>query len=221
VTRILGTRIVAGLGTLFNFIALNLALLIASLPVITLPAAASAATAALDRWRADGEDRVVREFIVALRRLTRRTTLEAGVPFAAVALGVAEVDHFAHDRAPAAHLGLGLGLGALLITLSALGYVLLLAARSGPGQDTSARRAGELWSLCASLAVRNILVTGPLFLAEMAAATIAIITIPALALFGVPLLLLQLMRLTAERGLRRVNTSRSEEGKQTRGRRVA
>jgi hypothetical protein len=202
-TGILGTRIMAGLTMFFNFLALNLALLLASLPVITLPAAASAATVALDRWRRDGEDRVVREFIRALRQLVRRTTLEVGVPFAAVALGLAEVDHFAHDRVPAGYLGLGLGLGALVITLSALGYVLLLAARGGTGPDASARPAGELWSLCASLAVRNILVTGPLFLAEIAAATALIITIPALLLFGAPILLLELMRLTAQHGLRR------------------
>jgi hypothetical protein len=202
-TGILGTRIMAGLTMFFNFLALNLALLLASLPVITLPAAASAATVALDRWRRDGEDRVVREFIGALRQLVRRTTLEVGVPFAAVALGLAEVDHFAHDRVPAGYLGLGLGLGALVITLSALGYVLLLAARGGTGPDASARPAGELWSLCASLAVRNILVTGPLFLAEIAAATALIITIPALLLVGAPILLLELMRLTAQHGLRR------------------
>jgi hypothetical protein len=207
-TGILGTRIMAGLTTLFNVLALNLALLIASLPVITLPAAASAATVALDRWREDGEDRVVREFIAALRRLARRTTLEVGVPFAAVALGLAEVDHFAHDRAPDARLALGLGLGALLITLSALGYVLLLAARGGTRPDAPARPACELWSLCASLAVRNILVTGPLFLAEIAAATALIVAVPALALFGLPLLLLQLMRLTARHGLRRARLRR-------------
>jgi hypothetical protein len=202
-TGILGTRIMAALTTLFNFIALNLALLIVALPVITLPAAASAATVALDRWRRDGEDRVVREFIAALRQLIRRTTVEVGVPFAAVALGLAEVDHFAHDRSPAAHLGLGLGLSALLITLSALGYVLLLAARGGTLPDAPAQPATALWSLCASLAIRNILVTGPLFLAEIAAATALVITVPALTLFGVPLLLLQLMRLTAQHGLRR------------------
>jgi hypothetical protein len=207
-TGILGTRIMAALTTLFNFLALNLALLLASLPVITMPAAASAATVALDHWRRDGEDRVVHEFIAALRQLIRRTTLEVGVPFAAVALGLVEVDHFAHDRAPAACLGLGLGLGALLITLSSLGYVLVLAAGGGTRPGASARPAGELWSLCASLAVRNILVTGPLFLAEIAAATALIITVPALLLLGAPLLLLQLMRLTAQRGLRRARLGR-------------
>jgi hypothetical protein len=73
----------AALATLFNFLALNLALLIASLPIVTLPAAVSAATVALDRWRGEGEDRVIREFISALRsRPFLPTTAAAGVPLA-------------------------------------------------------------------------------------------------------------------------------------------
>ena len=88
---IFGSWIMAALATLFNFLALNLALLIASLPVVTLPAAVNAATVALDRWRGEGEDRVVREFIIALRsRPFLPTTIIAGIPLAAVAIGVAE-----------------------------------------------------------------------------------------------------------------------------------
>jgi hypothetical protein len=208
VSGIWGTRIMAGLTTLFNVLALNLALLIASLPVITAPAAARAATAALDRWRDDGEDRVVREFAMALRTNFWRATVQVGVPFAAVALGLAEVDHFAHDRTPAAHLALGLGLGALVITLTGVGYVLALAGTE---------KAGHLWSMCATLAVRNIAITGPLFLVEIAGAAAVIAIVPALALFGVPLLLLQLMRVTAHIGLGRATTARSVIRKEIRG----
>ena len=83
------------LTTMFNFLALNLVLLIASLPVVTLPAAINAATVALDRWRGEGEDSVVREFVTALRsRPPLRTTLLTGVPLAAVVTGLAEVHHF-------------------------------------------------------------------------------------------------------------------------------
>jgi uncharacterized membrane protein YesL len=202
------SRIMAGLTTLFNVLALNLALLVASLPVITAPAAARAATVALDRWRGDGEDRVVREFAVAFRQNFWRATVQVGVPFAAAALGLAEVDHFAHDRAPAAHLALGLGLGALVITLTGLGYVLTLAGTE---------KAGQLWSACATLAVRNIAVTGPLFLVELAGAAAFVYFVPALALFGVPLLLLQLMRVTAHIGLGRATSSRSVIRKELRG----
>jgi hypothetical protein len=195
---IFGTRMMASLGTMFNFLALNLVLLIASLPVITLPAAVNAATVALDRWRRDGEDSVVREFAIALRsRPPLRTTLLIGMPLAAVLTGVAEVHHFARGTHLADRAYLGLGLGALLITLMAIGYVFLLTARE-PGW-----RPAELWSLSAGLAIRNLLVTGPLFLAEMAGATAITLIDPALLILGLPLGLLQLMRLTAQFGLRR------------------
>ena len=86
--RHLRPGVMAALASLFNFLALNLVLLIASLPVITLPLAVNAASVALDRWRADGEDRVVREFWVALRsRPPLRTTVALGVPFAAIGAG--------------------------------------------------------------------------------------------------------------------------------------
>jgi hypothetical protein len=193
-----GTPVMAALGSAFNVLALNLVLLLVSLPVITLPLAVSAATTALERWRGEGEDRVVREFFIALWSRPRgRTTAAVGVPLAAIGVGVAEVHYFERGGGMVAWAGLGLGLAALLITLTALGYVFLLAARH-PWLP-----AAELWSLSARLAVRNLLVTGPLFLAEIAAAAAAIMIDPPLLIVGVPVLLLQLMRLTARLGLRR------------------
>ena len=62
--------------------------------------------------------------------------------------------------------------------------------------------------MSARLAVRNLLVTGPLFLAEIALVTAATVIDPALLLLGLPLLLLQLMRLTAQFGLRRAERKR-------------
>jgi hypothetical protein len=195
---LLGTRLMAALATMFNFLALNLALLIASLPVITLPVAVNAATVALDRWRLEGEDSVVREFIIALRSGSpRRVTIGVGVPLAAAAIGVAEVHHFIRGGTMTDRVLLGLGFGALLITLTAIGYAVLLTAR-GPALSPA-----ELWSLCAGLAIRNLLLTGPLFLIEIAGATAVTLIDPALLLLGVPLLVLQLMRLTAQLGLRR------------------
>ncbi|MGH3167676.1 MAG: hypothetical protein ACRDN0_17530 [Trebonia sp.] len=197
---IFGSQIMTALGTLFNALALNLVLVVVSLPVVTLPAAVSAATTALERWRGEGEDRVVREFVIALRTQPwRRTTLLTGVPLAAVAVGVAEVLYFSHypySVALAGWVAMGLGAGALLLTLMSLGYVFLLSAR---GCDLA---AAEFWSLCVRLGVRNLFRTGPLFLAEIAAATALIVIDPALVLLGVPLALLQLMRLTARSGLR-------------------
>ncbi len=134
-TGILGTRIMAALAALFNFLALNLALLVFSLPIVTLPAAVSAATLALDRWRRDGEDQVVREFVIGFRAEWARQTLLVGVPLAAAALGVIEVRHFAAGPGAANRLALGFAAVALLVTASALGYVFLLSARELDGLE--------------------------------------------------------------------------------------
>jgi hypothetical protein len=188
----------AALAALFNFLALNLLLLIFSLPVITLPAAVSAATLALDRWRRDGEDQVVREFLTGFRAQLATRTVLVGVPLAAAVLGVLEMRHFAAGAGAASRLALGFGTVALLVTASALGYVFLLAAR-GPSGSTAA----EFWTLCIRLAIRNLFVTGPFFLIEIAGSAILARIDPPLLLLGLPLLALQLMRLTANFGLHR------------------
>jgi uncharacterized membrane protein YesL len=198
VTELLGTRIMAALAALFNVLALNLALVVCSLPVITAPAAVCAATRALDRWRLDGEDQVVREFFIGFRTAWARQTVLAGVPLAAAALGVIEVRHFAADAGAANRLALGFGTAALLVTASALGYVFLLAGR-GQADGTAA----EFWTLCLRLAIRNLPVTGVLFLIVIGGAAALSWVDPPLLLLGLPLLALQLLRLTADVGLGR------------------
>ena len=193
-----GNRIMAGLATLFNLAALNFVLVLVSIPIVTLPAALNAASVALDHWREDGEDRVVREFFITLRSASPlRTTACAGIPLAAVAIGVLEIRYFAHRGSVADHLGVGVSLAAVLLTLSALGYVFQLTARH------PSLSAVELWSLSARLAARNVFVTGPLFLLEICGAAALIATAPGLLVLGVPILLLQSMRVTALFGLRR------------------
>ena len=188
----------AALTALFNVLALNLVLLVAALPVVTLPAAIRAASVALDRWRRDGEDRVVREFVLALRTgPPARTTVTLGVPLAAVALGLAEARHFARATGPSGRAGLGLCLAALLITLTALGY-LIQATSEEPSESPL-----DAWSLAIGLALRNLLVTGPLVLAEVAGAVTLTVIDPGLLLLGLPLVLLHLTKLTASLGLRR------------------
>jgi hypothetical protein len=206
-TGLLGTRIMAALATLFNVLALNLVLLVASFPVVTLPAAVNAASVALDRWRRDGEDRVVREFVIALRsRPPLRTTATTGVPLAAVALGLAEIHHFAREATLPGRVGLGLGFGALLVTLAALGYVVQLVA------DDPDLPPVDLWSLSARLAIRNLFVTGPLFVGAIAAAAVLTVTDPGLLLLGVPVFLLYVLKLTARLGLRRVQQTAPASG---------
>jgi len=200
------------LAALFNVLALNLMLLIFSLPIVTLPASIAAATQALERWRRDGEDAVVREFLAAFRAQWATRTALVGVPLAAAALGVIEVRHFVVGAGAANRLALGFGSVALVVTASALGYVFLLAAR-GPASDIAAGtaagtagdgpRAAEFWTLCIRLGIRNILVTGPLFLLEIAGSAALASIDPPLLLLGLPVLALQLMRLTADLGLRR------------------
>jgi hypothetical protein len=208
-TGILGTRIMAALAALFNFLALNLALLVFSVPIVTLPAAVSAATLALERWRRDGEDQVVREFVIGFRAQWARQTVLVGVPLAAAVLGVIEVRHFTAGAGAANRLALGFGTVALLVTVSALGYVFLLTARNVGGLEGSAGVAGgtaaEFWTLCVRLAVRNLFVTGPLFLAVVGGAAVLAWIDPPLLLLGLPLLALQLLRVTANLGLRRAS----------------
>jgi Protein of unknown function, DUF624 len=212
-TGILGTRIMAALAALFNFLALNLALLLFSLPVITLPAAVSAATHALERWRRDGEHQVVREFIIGFRTQWARQTVLVGVPLAAAVVGVIEVRHFAADPGAANRLALGFGTAALLVTACALGYVFLLAAReraeleglegSGGAAGPAITTAAEFWTGCVRLGISNVLITGPLFLIETGGAAVLAWIDPPLLLLGLPLVALQLMRVTANFGLRR------------------
>lgn len=195
---IFGTRIVAGLTTLFNAAALNLALIVTALPLITAPVAFSAASATLDQWRRDGEDRVVRQFLIEFRdRWSVRTTLGTGIPMAATALGLAEIHYFAREATVAGRAGLALGGGALLITLAALGYVFQLTADE-PGMPPV-----ELWSLAARVAVRNLLTAGPLSAVPIAGVAILAGRDPALLLLGLPLFLLHALKLIARPGLRR------------------
>ena len=198
---IFGTRIMAGLTTLFNVLALNLAMIVASLPLITAPVAVSAASAALDQWRRDGEDRVIRQFVIEFRRRwSVRTTLGAGVPMAAAVLGLAEIRHFAREATLAGRAGLALGGGALLITLAALGYVYQLAA------DEPGLPPVDLWSVSARLAVRNLLVAGPLSAIPVAGVAILAGRDPAVLLLGLPLFLLQALKLIARPGLRQATS---------------
>ena len=192
------TRLMAGLTTVFNVLALNLVMLVAALPLITAPTAVCAASAALDQWRRDGEDRVVRQFIVEFRnRWSVRTTLAAGVPVLAAVLGLAELRHFAREATFTGRAGLALGGAALLITLAALGYVFQLAT------DEPDLPPVDLWSTSARLAVRNLLVAGPLSAAPIVGVAILAARDPAVLLLGLPLFLLHALKLVARPGLRR------------------
>jgi hypothetical protein len=196
ISGLFGTRVFAWLTTLFNALALNLAMIVASLPLITAPAAISAASAVLDQWR-EGQDQVVRQFIAEFRaRWSARVTLGAGVPLAAVVLGAAEVRYFAREATLAGRIGLGLGAAALLITLAALGYVFQLSAGQ-PGLSPV-----DLWSRSARLAVRNLLIAGPLSAAPIVGLVILTVRDPFVLLLGLPIFLLHALKLIARTSTR-------------------
>lgn len=197
------SRVVAALATYFNFLSLSLALVIACLPIVTVPLALHAATVALERWRAEGEERVVREFLTALRPGNwRRPTLAVGAPLAVMAIAVEEVHYFAKGGPGMSWVCLGFGAAALLVALTSLGYVLLMGVRYPSAAVT------ELWTFCVRLALANLFVTGPLFLVEVAGALLVGLLDPALLLIGLPLGLLVLLRLTADLGARRCGYGR-------------
>jgi hypothetical protein len=206
---IFGIRLMALLTAVFNVLALNLALVLASLPLITAPVAVSAASAALDRWARDGEDRVVRQFLLEFRaRWSARTTLSVGVPVAAVVAGLAEVRYFwaqcfpaqsgsfghgEHSLAGHSLAGLCLGGGALFVTLAALGYVFQLSA------DSPELAPLDLWSRSARLAVRHLLTAGPLSAVPAVGLTLLAARDPAVLLLGLPVFLLHALKLIALR----------------------
>ena len=191
-------RIMAALGSCFNFLALNLVLVAVSLPLVTLPIAVTAAMGALDRWRIDGEDRTVREFFISLRSLPlKRTTLAVGMPIAVALIGCDEVHYFARGDSMMNWICLGLGASVSLLALTSLGYVLLLYARD-PEVPVL-----DLWPRCVNVAIRNIFFTGPLFLVELALGVLAAFLDPALLLMGLPLALVALVRCTAAFGSQR------------------
>src|SRR5580692_3424096 len=197
-SRILGTQLMAALTALFNALALNLVMILASLPLITAPTAVSAASAALDRWARDGEDRVVRQFLAEFRaRWSARVILGVGGPLGAVVLGGVEVRHFAREATLTGRAGLCLGGAALFITLATLGYVFQLSA------DEPGLRPVDLWSAAVRVALRNLPVAGVLSAVPAAGLTLLAARDPAVLLFGLPLFLLHALKLVARPGLRR------------------
>jgi len=198
--RVFGTRLTGALGALFNVLALNLVLILASLPLITLPVSLAAASAALGEWGRTGEDRVVRQFLIEFRRLwSARTMLGAGVPLLAAMLGLAEIRYFAGRSTVFSAAGLCLGGGALIVTAGALGYLLpLLADETGPRLPLLG-----LWSLSARLAAKSLFTVA--IPAAVPAAGMAILAArdPAVLLLGLPAFQLYALRRMAGPGLRR------------------
>jgi hypothetical protein len=193
-----GPSVSAVLSAIFNVMALNAVVLLGCLPIITAPVALQSGVLALQGWRRDGEDRVVRGFLAALRsRPFARTTLAVGAPMLAAVVAGAEMEFFARRGSASGALGLGFGAAGLMLAFAGLGYALALGAR------WSELSASDVWYLSVALTVRNLLGTSPLLVAEFLAGAFLTLRDPALTVIGLPIALLAAVRVTADRGVSR------------------
>lgn len=191
-------RLIAVLSAIFNCFALNGLVVLACLPVVTIPASLRAGMIALDRWRGADDDRVARVFGDALIATRWRTvTAATGVPIAGALLAGLETQYFAAARGPADAICLGLGICALLICLASVGYAIVLSARY-PEMGPVA-----VWSASVSLAVRHAVGASALLIAELGLLGALLARDPALTVVCVPLGLLALVRTTAGRPIDR------------------
>ena len=187
-------RVTGVLTTVFNCFALNAALVIACLPVVTIPVALRAAVVTLDRWRADGEDRVVREFILTLRASrVRSMTAAIGVPIMGALLGLGEIRFFLSAHTAARWPCVALSADGLMLSLASVGYALVLDARR------SDLAPSTIWWASVSLTVRNLIGASPLLVTEIAVFALILLRDASLVVVCVPLGLVALIRHTAGR----------------------
>lgn len=194
------SSIAASLGTVFNFLVLNLAVVVSSVLVVTLPLAVGAAVATFEAWHAKGEGRFLRVYgSVLLSRASARSAVVVGVPLVACAVGLEEVHYFLGRPALGDQVCLGLGSACLLVALTALPYAMVLSGR------LRTLGAADVWTLSVRCGIRNLLRTGPLFLAEIAAAALLAHADPSLLLLGLPAIAIFSLYKTALSGLRKLH----------------
>ena len=185
-------RLLAVLSAIFNCFALNGLVLLACLPIVTIPASLRAGMVALERWRDADDDRVARVFCDALLATRwRAVTAAIGAPIAAALLAGLEVQYFAGARTVADGMCLGLGACALLICLPSVGYAIVLVARYRE------MRPLAVWSASVSLAVGHACGATALLISEIGLLGALLARDPALTVVCVPLGLLALVRATA------------------------
>ena len=189
--------VMATLNTLFNLFALNVVVVLAALPVVTLPVALQSAAVAIDRWRTGGEDRMVKEFLRTLRAEPKcRPTVIVGLPLAAVVLAIVEIRFSAHAGGASGAICAGLGVAGLVLTLAGLGYLLMLGVRYPGLTPTNAWYAGLV------LVMTNLFGASALLTVEFLVIGLLELRDPSLTVIGLPLVLLALVRVSAERGMR-------------------
>ncbi|MGH3165186.1 MAG: hypothetical protein ACRDN0_04740 [Trebonia sp.] len=173
----------AALAAVFNVLVLNVALVVASLAVITVPLAISAAFEAVYRWRALDDDQVLRNFTLALRRRPATRSLVLAPAVLVAILGGAESAYFTRYSGFIALACVLIGITTTAISVSVVAYLCLFLATSDAGYRA-------LWRASFIATGRTVALTTPVFALTTCGAVVAGLAAPALAVVAVPVLLL-------------------------------
>lgn len=193
----LAVGVMHALSTVFNLFALNVVLVLTALPLLSLPLALQSAAVVIDRWRTDGEDRMVSGFLRELRAQPKgRRTVILGVPLVCVLLAAIEIRFSAHAGGAAGAVCAGLGAAGLVLTLAGLGYLLMLGVRHPGLTPTNA------WYAAIVLVMTNLLGASALLVVSFVAIGLIEYRDPQLSVIGLPLALVVLVRVSAGRGMR-------------------
>jgi hypothetical protein len=187
----------AALAAVFNVVALNVILVVASLAVVTIPAGISAAFGAVYRWRTLGEDRVLRSFWFSFRCRPVTKSLIIGPAILAAMLGGAEIIYFIRYSGFIALVCVFIGIVTSAISVSFVAYLCLFLTTSAAGYR-------ELWRAAFIATGRTVVLTTPLFALTTFCAVMAGLAAPALAVVAIPVLLLWAWQRVATLGAHRL-----------------
>jgi hypothetical protein len=191
----------AALAAVFNVLALNVILVVASLAVVTVPLAISAAFEAVYRWRTLGEDQVLGNFMLALRRRPIAKSLLVGPAILAAVLGGTESAYFTHYSGFIALVCVFIGITTSAIAVSVVAYLCLFLTTSDAGYR-------KLWRAAFIATGRTVVLTTPVFALTTCCAVVAGLAAPALAVVAVPVLLLWAWQRAATWGAHRLGLFR-------------
>jgi hypothetical protein len=173
----------AALAAVFNVLALNVILVVASLAVVTIPLAISAAFEAVYRWRTLGEDQVLRNFVLSFRCRPIAKSLTVGPAMLLAMLGATESIYFMRYSGFIALVCVFIGITTSAISVSVVAYLFLFLTTSDAGYR-------KLWRAAFIATGRTVVLTTPVFALSTCCAVVAGLAAPALAVVAVPVLLL-------------------------------
>lgn len=191
----------AALAAVFNVLVLNVALVVASLAVITVPLAISAAFEAVCRWRALDDDQVLRNFTLALRRRPVMKSLVLAPAVLVTVLGGAESAYFTGYSGFIALVCVLIGITTAAMAVSVAAYLCLFLVTSDAGYRA-------LWRAALVATGRTVALTTPVFALTTGGAVMAALAAPALAVVAAPVLLLWSWQRAATWGARRLGLFR-------------